>query len=132
MSSTRNFDSGDNVAKKTTGEKERCDKSTCVQQIELIKKCSDNAKINIVSHQQVIGPFTNLLDEFKTDMRNVFRGGKFITVPDPFKVVHLRGSVHFGRYGYGLLMKNFSLGLYIFLNIPPKYTTKVPYSRQLL
>jgi hypothetical protein len=32
----------------------------------------------------------------------------------------LRGSVHFGRYGYGLLMKNFSLGLYIFLNIPPK------------
>ena len=37
---------------------------------------------------------------------------------------HLRGSVHFGRYGYprlyGLLMKNFLLGLYIILNIPSK------------
>ena len=32
----------------------------------------------------------------------------------------LRGSVHFDRYGYGLLMKTFLLGLFIPLNIPPK------------
>jgi hypothetical protein len=29
----------------------------------------------------------------------------------------LRPSVHFDRYGYGLLMKNFLLGLYIFFSI---------------
>ena len=33
------------------------------------------------------------------------------------KALNLRGSVHFDRYGYELLKKNFSLGLYIFLNI---------------
>jgi hypothetical protein len=32
----------------------------------------------------------------------------------------LRASVHFDRYGYGLFMKNFLLGLYILLDIPSK------------
>jgi hypothetical protein len=35
-----------------------------------------------------------------------------------------RGSLLFDRYGYGVLMKNFQLGLYIPLNI---YTTKVSF-----
>ena len=34
--------------------------------------------------------------------------------------IRLRGSVHFDRYGYELLMKNFLLGLYLLLNIPSK------------
>ena len=33
----------------------------------------------------------------------------------------LRGSVLFEKYGYGPLMKNHLLGLYISLNIPSKY-----------
>jgi hypothetical protein len=89
MSSTRNFDSGD-VAKKTTGEKERCDKSTCIQQIELTKKCSDIIRSVATFNRQEIGPFKDFLDKFKTDMKNVMREGKFITVPDPSKVVPLK------------------------------------------
>ena len=89
MSSTRNFDSGD-VAKKTTGEKERCDKSTCVQQIELTKKCSDIIRSVATFNRQEIGPFKDFLDKFKTDMKNVMREGKFITVTDPSKVVPLK------------------------------------------
>jgi hypothetical protein len=54
---------------------------------------------------------TSPISEFETKFQ-------IPTPPGARERFHLR--VHFGRYGYGLLMKNFSLGLYIFLNIQPK------------
>jgi hypothetical protein len=39
---------------------------------------------------------------------------------DSLSVYTLRGSVHFDKYGYRLLMKKFLLGLYILFNTPSK------------
>ena len=63
----------------------------------------------------------NLLNlTFMADFSTINLKRRFLKTDKKFNEVSLRGSVHFYRYGYELLMKNFLLGLYILLNIPPK------------